>query len=326
VVRVGQHVPRLTTLVATYINVLSVAALLYLTDHVGRKLRPGGALRSVVSSGREVILSVYKHPIVGGTDQALVGPAEPPDGEPTATVLCQRDGVVLAFDMKGLVKLAVQNDCIIRMVPQVGDFVASGEPVFRVFGGRSKIPTYLLRTSIALGQERTLEQDPTLPFRILVDIASKALSPAINDPTTAVACIDQIHHLLRLVSGRNLEHGWVRDEEGVLRFLYPRPTWEDYVNLAATEIRHFGGGSIQIARRLTAMLTELLGAVPADRRPPLQRQLELLHKTCQRSFPEPEDRALALIGDFQGVGGCGRFETSRSNGQETPVVTTVSDD
>ena len=318
VMRIRDRVPTLTATVVMYTNVASLAMLLYLTDHVGRKLRPGGALRGVVQSGRDVILSVYKHPLEKGGETS-VNPAEIPVGEPSATFFCPRDGVVLAFDMKGLVDLAIHYDCVIRMVPQVGDFVATGEPVFRVFGGRAKIPTYLLRTSIALGQERTLEQDPMLAFRILVDIAAKALSPAINDPTTAVTAIDQIHHLLRLVSSRNLEHGWVRDDKGVLRFLYPRPTWDDYLNLASTEIRQFGGTSIQVARRLTAMLNELMASVPPARIPGLQRQLEILQKTCQRSFPEAEDRALALIGDMQGVGGAGRNDSPGSNGKEIPV-------
>ena len=74
--------------------------------------------------------------------------------------------------------------------------------MFRVFRGGAALPTEALYQSVAVGQERTLEQDPTFAFRILVDIASKALSPAINDPTTAVLAIDQIHHLLRNVESR----------------------------------------------------------------------------------------------------------------------------
>ena len=322
VVRIHDGVPALTATVVIYANVASLAMLMYLTDHVGRKLRPGGALRGVVKSGRDVILSVYKHALEKGGESS-VDPDELPSGDPSTTFYCPRDGVVLAFDMDGLVELATQFDCVIRMVPQVGDFVATGEPVFRVYGGRSRIPTHLLRTSIALGQERTLEQDPMLAFRILVDIAAKALSPAINDPTTAVIAIDQVHHLLRLVSSRNLEHGRVRDRQGVLRLLYPRPTWDDYVNLASTEIRQFGGTSSQVARRLTALLNELIATAPPDRVPALRRQLLLLQKTCERSFPESEDRALALIGDFQGVGGAVRPETSGSNGSENVGRTSV---
>ncbi len=85
-------------------------------------------------------------------------------------------------------------------MPQVGDFVARGEPLFRLYSGAVAIDDRKLRTAAVLGPERTLEQDLTFAFRILVDIAIKALSPAINDPTTAVLALDQLHRLLRMVS------------------------------------------------------------------------------------------------------------------------------
>ena len=107
-------------------------------------------------------------------------------------------GTVLAVDMKGLVAQAQHADGIIEFVPQVGDFVAVDEPLFRLYGGAAAIDDRQLRSAVALGSERTIEQDPTFAFRILVDIAIKALSPAINDPTTAVLAIDQLHRLLRL--------------------------------------------------------------------------------------------------------------------------------
>ena len=121
-----------------------------------------------------------------------------------------------------------------------------------VSSSTSRATCSALRGCVAVGTERTLEQDPRFAFRILVDIANKALSPAINDPTTAGAAIDQIHHLLRTVAGRHLDDGRVRDSTGRLRLLYRTPDWEDFVHLAVTEIRHFGGVSIQVARRLRA--------------------------------------------------------------------------
>ena len=141
-------------------------------------------------------------------------------------------------------------DCVIELIPQVGDHVAVGDPLFRIFQGGATLSAKVLCHSVALGQERTLEQDPAFAFRIMVDIASKALSPAINDPTTAVLALDQIHHLLGTVGRRDLDTGRVCDTSGRLRFIYRTPGWEDFVRLAVTEIRHFGGESIQIARRL----------------------------------------------------------------------------
>ena len=110
-----------------------------------------------------------------------------------------------------------------------------------------------------------MEQDPAFAFRIIVDVATKALSPAINDPTTAVLAIDQIHRLLRDVGRRHLDDERVRDASGAVRLIYRTPGWDDFVHLAITEIRHFGAGSIQVARRLRAMLDNLIQVLPPAR-------------------------------------------------------------
>jgi uncharacterized membrane protein len=179
--------------------------------------------------------------------------------------------------------------------------VATGDPLFRIRGG--PLNEQLLLQSIALGAERTIEQDPAFPFRIIVDIAAKALSPAINDPTTAVLAIDQLHHLLRSLGARKLDTGHVYDQDARLRLVYRTPDWEDFVDLAATEIRHFGVSSIQVARRLRAMLEDLIAALPAGRRPPLQAELLRLQRAAVRAFADPEDRERAELGDSQGLGG-----------------------
>jgi uncharacterized membrane protein len=188
-------------------------------------------------------------------------------------------------------------------VPQIGDFVAAQDPLCRIFQGGATLPAGALCQSVAFGQERALEQDPAFAFRIIVDIASKGLSPAINDPTTAVLAIDQIHHLLRNVGSRRLDDGRVRDLAGRLRLVYRAPGWEDFVHLAVTEIRQFGSQSIQVARRLRAMLENLIQTLPEERASLLRQELSLLHRSAERFFPEPEDQALAAVSDFQGVGG-----------------------
>src|SRR5262249_10944372 len=151
---------------------------------------------------------------------------------------------------------------------QVGSLVAPGDALFRIYGGGAA-PSGALGQSVALGAERTMEQDPMFALRVIVDIASKGLSPAVNDPTTAVLALDRIHHLLRHVGSRRLDDEKVRDASGRVRLLYHTPDWEDFVRLAVTEIRQFGGSSIQVARRLRAMLENLIETLPAERADPL---------------------------------------------------------
>jgi uncharacterized membrane protein len=303
-VRVTTSVPLLTTYVAAYGSVVSLGVFLYLIDHVGHIVRPSGTLRMVARLGRAVIGQVYPRPFAQH-QTTVPGTVADSAGKLTRTIASPWDGAILAFDVEGLVSLARRADCVLELVPQVGDSIAGGDLLFRVHGSGADLSAEALCRSVAVGQERTPEQDPMFAFRILVDIASKGLSPAINDPTTAVLAIDQIHHLLRDVGSRCLEDERVRDAAGRLRLVYRTPDWEDFVHLAVTEIRHFGGESIQVARRLRAMLESLIRALPEGRAPLLRKELDLLHKSAERFFAEPEDRALADVGDFQGVGGKG---------------------
>lgn len=300
-VRVGTSVPLITVHLAAYAGLVSLGVFLYLVDHVGKSLRPSGALWGVARLGRKVIAEVYPRRLVDlpGSGQSSTTEFV---SEPSRVITNTRDGVVLAFDIPGLVRLAELEDCVIELVPQVGDFVAIGDPLFRIFGNGARLSIDALAASVALGQERTLEQDPAFAFRIIVDIASKGLSPAINDPTTAVLALDQIHHLLREVGQRCLEDERVREKSGKLRLVYRTPDWEDFVHLAVTEIRQFGGASIQIARRLRAMLENLIQTLPEQRAGLLHQELDLLHRSAERFFSEPEDRALAVVSDLQGVG------------------------
>jgi uncharacterized membrane protein len=301
-VRIDQHVPALTSYVAAYGFLLSLALFLFFLDHIGKTLRPSTALRRVALAGRDVIHSVYPRQL---HEQRSV-PGKPTmslNGHQHRVVLNKVDGVILAIDLRGLVTLAEQANCLIELVPQVGDFVAAGDPLFRIYEGGDTLRDDQLRGSIAVGQERTLEQDPMFALRIMVDIASKALSPAINDPTTAVLSIDQLHHLLRDVGNRHLSDGRETDSKGHLRLIYRTPTWEEFVYLGVTEIRQYGRESVQVMRRLKAMLENLIETLPERRSPLLRQELRLLAISSKRTFLDADDQSLADTADLQGIGG-----------------------
>jgi uncharacterized membrane protein len=228
-------------------------------------------------------------------------------GEAERIVLHEgKGGTLLAVDRDYLVAEAARANGVIELVPHVGDFLAVGESVFRLYGGAAVIEDRSLRAAIALGTERTLEQDPMFAFRILVDIAVKALSKAINDPTTAVLAIDQISRLLRLVGECQLRDEQMRDGAGSVRLIFPTPNWEDYVHVAFREIRHYGVESLQIARRLRAMGESLIRTLPEVRHAALREELMLLDRAVQRVWRDPEDLALARAPDSQGLGGGSR--------------------
>ena len=312
-IRINSGVPILSTRIAAYSCLLSLVFFIFLVDHVGNFLRPSGVLRTVGLIGRRVIEEVFPHRF-GESDGVEPSPGIDPTEEPSRTIASTRSGVVLALNVRGLVALAQRSDCVIEVIPQVGDFVAVDEPFFRIYRGGTSIVPDALHDSVAVGPERTFEQDPAFVFRIIVDIASKGLSPAINDPTTAVLAIDQVHRMLRYVGTRRLDNGRVRDASGRIRLLYPTPGWGEFVQLAVTEIRHFGASSIQVARRLRAMLENLIHTLPPQRTALLVQELGRLERSARRYFHESDDQAMAEVSDSQGVGGKHRSDSPSRNG------------
>ncbi len=269
------------------------------TDAASRSAQTGGILQRLGKLGVAAVRSVYSEP----TTPAPA--AEPPARSAPDRIVAKagKSGIVLAVDLPGLVEAARRANGMIEFVPQVGDFVAVDEPLFRLYGGAGAIDDRALRASVAFGIERTIEQDPTFAFRILVDIAIKALSPAINDPTTAVLSIDQLHRLLRHAGLRHLHDDNVRDRAGEVRLVLRTPNWQDFVHLACTEIRQFGVGSVQVMRRMRSMLENLLQSLPPHRHAELRQQLALLDRVVAGYYKLPEDLALARIPDPQGLGG-----------------------
>jgi uncharacterized membrane protein len=296
------HVPDLHVSVAVCLNLACIVVFFLFVQQLSTGLRPGSVVLYVGDHGRAVIEQVYPSKYDPSRPEEVTSAALPTS--PAQVVeFAGRSGMVMAFGSEQLVRLAQTADVIIELVPQVGDSVDRGDPLFRIFGNAQTISPGALRGCVAVGIERTLQQDPRFAFRILVDIANKALSPAINDPTTAVLALDQVEHLLLVLGLRRLDDGIARDKDGKLRLVYGTPDWPDYVTLAVTEIRHYGEGSIQVNRRLRAMLEHLIAVLPEVRRPPLQQELAILSGSVGRQFPDEEDRKRAGIADHQGVGG-----------------------
>jgi uncharacterized membrane protein len=300
-VRIEQTVPAVTSYVAAYLFLVNVALFIFFVDMLGKTLRPSSALRKIGLAGRQVIWFVY--PSLRTAETEIPAPVRFPSGVKQRVIINDEDGAVLAIHISGLMNKATKSNCVIEVVPQVGDSIAGGDPLIRVFGDASSLSDEELRNSVAIGHERTLDQDPMFAFRIIVDIASKALSPAINDPTTAVLAIDQLHHLLRDIGKRYLAEGQAKDAQGQLRMIYRTPEWEDFVQLGTTEIRQYGRESIQVQRRLRAMLEDLMETLPSHRHPVLQKELALLGTSSKRAFPDLDDQMLAESGDLQGMGG-----------------------
>ena len=210
---------------------------------------------------------------------------------------------VTSIDLDRVLQLARGSRAVIVMSATVGDTLVEGDPILRVHGAAMPIPERELIQAVHIGAQRTFEQDPKYPLRLLVDIAIKALSPAINDPTTAVQAIDQINDLLLRLGREELGNLRMSDQEGRLRVVVPMPTWDDYLALAFDEVRHYGADSIQVMRRLRAAL---VGLSQADAKPmhraAIEAYLRHLDRAIAQSELDAQDRAAARQPDAQGLG------------------------
>ncbi len=231
----------------------------------------------------------------GGQDAAPLGSA-------TAWVAHEgRAGVLRDVHIARLVRVARTHGVVLRLIPRIGDFVVPGTPVLAVHGGPAP-PRRALRYTVAVGVERTYHQDLGFGLRQLSDIALRALSPAINDPTTAVQALDRVVQFLAALSRHPLEAVKHRDRGGTVRLVQPVPGWTELVDLGFTEVRGCAAGSPQVSRRMLAGLDDLLLLAPPERREPLLRHRELLRHAVDRAAPTPADRAFALRPDRQGIG------------------------
>jgi uncharacterized membrane protein len=277
----------------------SVGMFIALVDRVA-VLQINSMLTFTGDHGRSVIERTYP-PLAAPIANAY--PEEFQKSPVTQTLFHRgRPRAVQALEERSLVRFASQIDGIVEVVSSVGDTVVEGTPLLRIHGGKREIDERELRKAFEMGQERTFEQDPKYAIRLLVDIAIKALSPAVNDPTTAVQALDQIEDLLLRLGRRRLEVGAVRDTSGTLRLVVPVPSWEDFIILAFDEIRLYGAKSVQVMRRMKALASDLIAALPKERHAPLRHYQGRLDATIARSFEDAEEKRDASIEDRQGLG------------------------
>jgi uncharacterized membrane protein len=286
---------------------LAVGVLLFLVflDRAIHRLRPVAVAALVAHAGRRSFAEVRK---LAEEPDAPVFQPEPYEtgAKPDLVVRSRRAGAIQAIDARGLARFARRHNCLIVVPVATGDFVPEGRALVEVYGGKDigDGSTGRLRSMVALGVERTIDQDPAFAIRVMVDIAIRALSPAVNDPTTAVQILDHLGDTLQLIGatpaeGRREASVDARPPAVIVR----ARRWEDIVALAVTEIREYGCSSIQVVRRLRAMLDELLESVQSPRRRAVEDELVRLDAILADTWRNSIDLDRARIADRQGIGG-----------------------
>ena len=296
------------TLAGTFLG-LGILLFVIFLDRAIHRLRPVAVAALVARAGRRALREVLQEAARSDAPAVVPGPYSP-QGEPVRVVRMVRGGAIQAIDFRGLGKWAHANECLVVLRHPVGTFVSAGATLIELYG-RDPGPDAddRLRSMVALGVERTIEQDPAFAVRIMVDIAIRALSPAVNDPTTAVQVLNHLEDLLRLVGQTDLSDESTPLEGMDTGLVVPIRRWGDYLTLSVTEIREYGGTSIQVVRRLRAMLDELSEAVLPERREAVLSEIERLDEAVAATWGTTVDVDLAGRPDRQGIGGpSGRAE------------------
>ena len=285
------QVPGLALLTTFVLALASIAVLVVYIHHIGQALRVSALVEIAGDNTRKLMREVYP-------------PAEPvADVDDSQVITAQQSGVITRIGYDRLVGAAQKADCVLELVPALGEFVPAGAPLFRIQGDPSRLDHKAVHDAVVLRLERTLEQDVAYGIRLLVDIAVRALADAPwQDPTTAVQAIDRLHDCLRELVRRPFPDGRHHDDNGDLRLLEQVMSWDDYVQLAFTELRHAGAGSAQVSRRMQSALKDLRAVAPDDRRPVLDLHIDLLTAATERAFDDDHDARLGSTADRAGLG------------------------
>ncbi|QEU90414.1 DUF2254 domain-containing protein [Streptomyces kanamyceticus] len=290
--RLVTTVPLIESVLAMVMVLLSLLLFVAYVNGTVRMMRIGFVIDRIA---RESFRVAVKQPTDLPVDTEQLGPE-------TARITHHgRAGVLRDVNIARTVRAARRQGVVLRLIPRIGDFVVPGTPVFTVHGGAAPTRRALSYT-VSVGVERTFHQDLAFGLRQLSDIALRALSPAVNDPTTAVQALDRIVQFLASIAPYPLGALGHRDRRGEMRLVQSVPDWTALVDLGFAEIRGCAVGNPQVTRRMVAGLDDLLLLAPAERREPLLRHRELLAQAVERSVPEAADRTFALLPDRQGIG------------------------
>jgi len=234
------------------------------------------ALSAIAAQGRATIDDLYRHPRTSDTRPA---PQLPPL---TRTVTWpHRQAILQQLDLRWLCAAAGTGVIVFRA--RTGDTLQEGAPVASMHG--ADVADAAVLGGLVTGQERTFRQDPMFAFRLLVDIGLRALSPAVNDPATAVQVLDTIESLLLPLAPRDLDVAEVAGDTGTICIVLALPSWNDYLQIALDDLIESSSGSPMVLLRARAMLSGLLNAAPPQRQPSIAWRLHRVEELAAGNFP-----------------------------------------
>lgn len=287
-------VPLLSVLGAIGFSMLGIGAFIYFVDHISRSIRVNYIIANIGKQTVELLDNEIPAQLVSYRQEhptALTGEA--------ATINAAFAGYLQGVDTVRLVDIAQRYDLVLELTCQTGDFIVQGRPLLKLYPGTKLTPQLSteLENQFDIGTERTLFEDALFGIRQLVDIALKALSPAVNDPTTAINCLDYLTNILVHAAHLPKHHRHYDDQQGKVRLLVRKLSFEAMVELAFNQIRHYGCGDVLVTIRMIDALTEIAQATAdQERRALLWRYVTMIRCSADRMVADPHDRGRVNAG------------------------------
>ena len=291
-----EFVPSLAVMGGVVLAFVGIGFFIYFIHHIATLIQASHILARIAAETIGRVDHLFPEGVgeEGEREADLNGASAGPE-RTWKPVPAARTGYIQYVDGEALLAIARKNKAVIRMEHCVGDFVIEGMPIASVLecGGAATLDAEIidsLDAAYAINSQRTTDQDAAYGIRQIVDVALKALSPGINDTTTAVMSLDYLTAILARLSTRRVESPW-RFDEGALRVITHGATFAGLVELSLDQIRQNAAANVAVLARLLGTLELLEGLTQSPaRRQVLWRQARALEEIVQRTVPGPHDR------------------------------------
>ena len=292
----GGFVPQIAITAAMAMAVASVGVLIYFIHHAATSIMAENVIGAVADDLNVAIDDLFPGDVGRPVDAAQISGGEwpvPPDfGDRAAPVLVPHDGYVQIVDGDALIEAASRADVIVHLIHRPGRFVIKGLTLARVYPPEraGKALAESVQDAFGIGPLRTTAQDLEFAVDQLVEVAVRSLSPAVNDPFTAMACVDVLAAALCRLARRDTPSPFRADGAGRLRVIVHTSTFSDVVEAAFNQIRQYARGSVAVTIRLLEAIASIAQAAhDPEQRAVLLRHAQMVHRQARQAIAEPQD-------------------------------------
>lgn len=290
----GAFVPSLAVLGALVLAFVGTAFLIYFIHHISMSIQASTIIAAAAAETIAAVEHLYPKGPINHYDAERGGNPEAALGEQIWTAVASRKtGYIESLDGESLLAWARKQGTVVRMERGVGEFVVEGTPLVSVAGrvGPDDPAADKLNSAYVISRQRTVQQDASFGIRQIVDIAMKALSPGVNDTTTAVMCVDYLGAILARLANREIRTLRHLDQ-AELRVITRGPCFESLLAEAFDQIRQNAEGNVAVLTRQLQSL-EIISSQTSNRRrlQALRQQSDLINTMAERTIPSPHDAA-----------------------------------